>query len=375
MRQLFFLCALILMTVAAETPAVAQAPTIVSPEVHADRTVTFRFQNVSAKFAKVAIEGKPDLPMAKDKTGLWTVTTKPLAPDIYGYNFKADGVAYIDPVNPIYKPNLLWQGNMVLVPGAPSEEWEIQDVPHGVVHRHFYKSVVIGDQRDYFVYTPPGYGGDAGTRYPVLYLLHGYSDSANGWTEVGKANVIMDNLIAQKKINPMIVVMPLGYGIPDFASHSRPSFKDHNRTKRNYDNFEKALIKELLPQIEQDYKVEPGREHRALAGLSMGGAETLYIGLNNLDQFAYLGAFSAGGLSDDFIMEWPHMYGPVVNSELKQLFITCGTADHLIEFHRKLLPWLKGQGIHVTGAETPGMHEWPVWRRNLITFTQMIFKD
>jgi enterochelin esterase family protein len=358
---------------ATKTKAVAQTETIVSPEVHADRTVTFRFNDPSGKFAKVQIEGLDDVPMTKDSKGIFVATTKPLAPNIYGYNFKADGQTYIDPVNPIFKPNLLWQGNMMLVPGDPPENWEIQDVPHGVVHRHFYKSAVIGDQRDYYVYTPPGYKADADKRYPVLYLLHGFSDAANAWVEVGKANVILDNLIAQNKVAPMLVVMPLGYGVANFASFAGFP-KDLVRVKKNYDFFAKGLLKEVIPQVEHDYRVDPDKEHRALAGLSMGVAETLHIGLNNLDQFSYLGSFSAGGLTDKLMLEWPHLNGDEVNSNLKQLFITCGTADHLIEFHRKLIPWLKSKGIQLTGAETPGMHEWPVWRRDLITFTQMIFK-
>ena len=162
--------------------------------------------------------------MQKDDSGVWSVTTEPLEPDYYGYSFLADGVGLIDPRNPLMKPNLLGTQSMVHVPGPPSLPWEINDVPHGVVHHHFYKSGVVGDQRDYYVYTPPRYDPASKKTYPVLYLLHGFSDDASGWTAVGRANVILDNLLAQQKAKPMIVVMTLGYGAPEMLSHGVGAF-------------------------------------------------------------------------------------------------------------------------------------------------------
>ena len=188
---------------------------VVSPEVLPDNRVTFRFRAPNVKEVALSLEGaSKDLTMQKDEQGVWSVTSEPLTPDFYGYSFVADGVHLIDPSNPLMKPNLLNTTSQVHVPEA-SLPWEVGDVPHGEVHHHFYKSTVVGDQRDFYVYTPPGYDGRRKQTYPVLYLLHGFSDDASGWTAVGRANVILDNLIAQGKTKPMVVVMTLGYGAPE----------------------------------------------------------------------------------------------------------------------------------------------------------------
>ena len=165
----------------------------------------------------MTLEGAKPAPMQKDDQGVWSLTTAPLTPDFYGYSFVADGVGLIDPSNPSMKPNLLHTQSQVHVPGPASLPWEIGDVPHGLVHHHFYKSGVVGDERDFYVYTPPGYDPKAKRSYPVLYLLHGFSDDASGWTAVGRANVILDNLIAQGKAKAMMMVMPLGYGAPEIV--------------------------------------------------------------------------------------------------------------------------------------------------------------
>ena len=199
-------------------------PPLVSPDVHADRTVTFRFRDPNAQSVTLNLEGAKPVPMTKDADGVWSLTTAPLEPEIYGYSFVADGVSLLDPNNSSIKPNYLSLANMVHVPGASPLPWEVADVKHGEIHHHFYKSAIIGDQRDLFVYTPPGYDAKARTKYPVLYLLHGYSDDASGWTAVGKANVILDNLIAQGKAKPMVIVTTLGYGAPEIVARVAPAF-------------------------------------------------------------------------------------------------------------------------------------------------------
>src|SRR5262245_14169070 len=201
---------------AAIVPALAQEPAAIrSPEVHPDKRVTFRFRAPQAKEVLLARSGAQRVPMQKDEQGVWSVTTGPLAPDFYGYVFVTDGVNLIDPSNPMMKPNVLNTQSVVHVPGPPSLPWEVNAVPRGTIHRHFYKSGVVGDERDYYVYTPPEYDPKAGQPYPVLYLLHGFSDDASGWTAVGRAHVILDNLIARGKAKPMLIVMPLGYGGPE----------------------------------------------------------------------------------------------------------------------------------------------------------------
>src|SRR5229473_3020209 len=219
-------------------------PPLISPEVHADRTVTFRFRGPNDKEVAVQIEGMPkSIPMQKDDQGVWSVTTEPLAPDYYGYTIIADGVGLFDPSNHVIKPNFLYRASEVHVPGPASLSWETGAVPHGEIHHHFYKSGVVGDDRGFYVYTPPGYDPRGKQTYPVLYLLHGFSDDASAWTAVGRANVILDNLIAQGKAKPMLIVMPLGYGAPEIVAPEPRGFAPELR-KQNFDRFSQALIAE-----------------------------------------------------------------------------------------------------------------------------------
>ncbi|HEY6292637.1 MAG TPA: alpha/beta hydrolase-fold protein [Terriglobia bacterium] len=350
-------------------------PPIISPDVHEDRTVSFRFRDPNAKEVELNLEGAKPALMRKDDQGVWSVTTEPLEADYYGYSFDADGVDLVDPSNPaLLKPNLLHLSNMVHVPGTAL--WETENVPHGVIHHHFYHSAVVGDDRDYYVYTPPGYddASNLTTFYPVLYLLHGYSDDASAWTVVGRANVILDNLIAQHKTTPMLIVMTLGYGAPEIVRRGFQAFRDPGLVRRNMDRFRDALITEVIPQVEKSYRVLGDGNHRAIAGLSMGGAESLYVGLNNLDHFSWIGSFSAGGLSDSYDAEFPGLDSKA-NSQIHLLWIACGRDDRLLEPNHKFQGWLKSKGVGFGVVETPGAHVWMVWRRNLITFAPLLFQS
>ncbi len=358
---------------AALTFAQQQPPPIQSPEVQSDGRVTFRFRDPNAQKVSVNVEGgKAPYVMQKDEQGVWSVTTDPLAPDLYGYSFDADGVHLLDPSNTEIKPNLLGLNNVVHVPGATPLPWEMTAIPHGEIHHHFYQSKIIGDNRDYYVYTPPGYDSNGRSRYPVLYLLHGYSDDASGWTAVGKANLILDSLIAQGKAKPMIVVMTLGYGAPEIVQRTGGGLSNPELRDRNYSNFREALINEVMPSIEKEYKAATSRDARAIAGLSMGGAESLLTGLNRLDKFSWIGSFSAGGIGNDFAADFPQL-NAAANSKIHLLWIACGTDDRLITANRNLVAWLKSQDIRLTQIETPGMHTWMVWRRNLIDFAPLLF--
>ncbi len=372
----FILFAFVILVVLGAAAVVARAqtpPTQVSPDVQPDGKVTFRLYDSGAKEVKLQFEGEAkQLAMTRDSFGIWSLTLGPLTPDIYGYAFIADGVYLLDPNNSMIKPNLIQPQNMVLIPGTPAPLWEVADVPHGVVHHHFYKSKVVGDERDYFVYTPPGFDPHGTAKYPVLYLLHGYSDGADGWTAVGQANIILDNLIAQNKVRLMIVVMPLGYGAPEMLKLKWDAWQHPEVRQKNFDNFRKALITEVMPQVENAYPVSGKRDDRAIAGLSMGGSESLLTGLNNLDKFAYVGAFSSGGLGDDYAKELPALDASSAK-QLKTLWIACGTSDSLIEPNRKFKAWLKSQNFPFTDIETPGAHTWMVWRDNLIAFTPLLF--
>jgi enterochelin esterase-like enzyme len=356
-----------------DAPKPPQAPvSLVTPNVHPDNSVTFQFLAPNAQEVKLAREGTEPVPMQKDEKGVWSVTTAPLQPDYYGYSFVVDGARSLDPFNHAQVPNLISPGNFVHIAGDGSLPWDDSDVPHGEIHHHFYKSVVCDDRRDFYVYTPPGYDSTAKTTYPVLYLLHGYSDDASGWSAVGHMNVILDNLIAQGKAKPMIVVMPLGYGTMEiirqgWGPHS-PDVRD-----KNLSNFTQALLTEVMPKVEAEYRVKTDRESRAIVGLSMGGSESLLTGLNHLDKFAWVGSFSAGGMPDEFEKDFPKL-DVAANQQLKLLWIACGTEDRLITVNRNLREWLKTKGVQHVDIETPGMHTWMVWRRNLAEFAPLLFR-
>ncbi|MDX2268905.1 MAG: alpha/beta hydrolase-fold protein, partial [Bryobacter sp.] len=304
----------------------AQAPAPVrSPELGASGEVTFRLRAPHAQEVLLSREGAQRVAMQKGENGVWSLTLTGLAPDYYGYSFIVDGVAHVDPANPLRKPNLLNTSSLVEMPANPAHPWEVQDVPRGTVHHHFYKSAIVGDHRDFYVYTPPGYNGKR--KLPVLYLLHGFSDAANGWTAVGRAHVIFDNLLAAKQMEPMIVVMPLGYGAPEILNPSL-NRREIGLFERNRNRFAESLLNEVLPQVEREYAVDARRDKRAIAGLSMGGAQSLYIGLNHLDRFSYIGAFSSGGNSSDFRATFPQL-NEASNKQIRRLWIACGKDDFL----------------------------------------------
>jgi enterochelin esterase-like enzyme len=380
----FCLCVLVLLAVlataqekstqdkAAQTPP-AQPPTpLVSPEVHVDGTVTFRFRDPNA--AKVEVWGDwgqtAPAPMRKDDEGVWSATTPALAPDYYSYGFTADGVDVSDPSNHQLIPNLLFSLNILHVPGPLSLPWEVNDVPHGVIHHHFYRSAVAQDDRDYYVYTPPNYDSAAKKSYPVLYLLHGYSADARSWTAGGYANVILDNLIAQGKAKPMIVVMPLGYGPMTVVG----AWNNKELRYANFQKFSETLLAEVMPRVEREYRTIKDRNARAIAGFSMGASESLLTGLNHLDKFSWIGSFSGvRGMPEEFQKDFPFLDAGA-NEQLHLLWISCGTEDYRLALSRNLREWLKTKGVKITEIETPGSHTMRVGRRNLAEFAQLLFR-
>jgi enterochelin esterase-like enzyme len=374
----------------AATHVPPQHPT--GPTVNADGSITFHFPLPGAKNVLLDLEGADPQPMTQGADGVWTVTTAPLQPEYYGYGFTADDIAYLDPGNVLVKPNLLNIQNEIEVPGPQPMDWDMQNVPHGVVHHHFYQSQTLARQSDFYVYTPPDYNPKK--KYPVLYLLHGYSDDASGWTAVGRANVILDNLIAQNKIKPMIVVMPFGYGTMDMITHAWNAWSDKELVNRNFTQYTQVLLNEVKPQAEKIYSISKDRKDHAIAGLSMGGGESLRTGLNHLDDFAYIGGFSSAvpdkadfdkvspnltsfavPATADFGTVFPNLASEAKKKDrLKLLWVACGTDDHLITPNRAFTSWLKQQQIPVTVIETPGRHTWMVWRNNLINFTPLLFQ-
>jgi enterochelin esterase-like enzyme len=354
----------------------AQAPKdIQSPQVEKDGSVTFRFLAPNALKVLLIMDDAKPRPMVKDTGGVWTYTAT-FAPDIYRYTFSVDGTILPDPNNPYIKPlfrRALGQ-SLAHVPGPLSLSWELNDVPHGVMSQHFFKSKLIGDDRDIRVYTPPGYDPKRKEPYPVLYLFHGLTDETSAWVTAGRENIIMDNLIAQGKAKPMIIINTLGYGAPEMFT---PGIGQ--RTKEAYQKnealFIPALLNEVIPMVEKLYNVGRTKKYRAVAGLSMGGGQSLDAGLNHADVFDYVGSFSPAVilLDPDYDKAFPNL-NEAVNKQLKLVWIAIGKDDYLVPSDRKFIDWLKSKRIVFEYKETEGVHSYQVWRRYLTEFVPLLFK-
>ncbi len=368
---------------------------MISPEVHPDSTVTLRFDAPNAQKVTVSIEGEAKaIPLEKNASGLWEATTGPKPPEYYGYSFSVDGKRELDPHNPDMRPNLLSPTTVLHVPGPTPQPWDITDIPHGEVHHHVYYSRLAagnGDgaaaDRDVWVYTPPGYDAKRKEAYPVLYLIHGFSDAANGWIEAGQANLIFDALLHDGKIRPFVVVMPRGYGtmqMIEVSSANRPP----SLGMKNQQTFSDQMLHEILPMMEARYNIAKDPAHRAMAGLSMGGGHSMYTGLNHPEVFGYVGMFSAGittpganirGANVDaasydaaFRQVLPNA---ATQAPVKLLWISCGTEDALISVNHGFEAWAKANiKGNVQVRDTPGMHTWMVWRDDLIAFTPLLFR-
>ena len=366
----------LLMAVTASLHAQPAADALAEPQIHSDSTVTFRYSAPMAEKVGLSLEGNPKpMPMERGPGGLWTVTTPVLAPEYYSYHFSVDGLNQLDARNPNVKASYVAVGNSFLVPGAPAEPWEPAAVPHGIVHHHTFTSHVVAglpdNQDDFFVYTPPGSDPRASTRYPVLYLLHGWSDTAGGWTSIGHANDILDNLIAAGRARPMIVVMPLGYGDMSFLRNGFGVWRDPAAIAHNLTLFSQSLLAEVIPQVESLYSVATDSKSRAIAGLSMGGLESITVGLNFTNKFAWIGGFSSAVHAVD-PATLPHI---PAGSAPRLLWIACGTSDDLLKPNRALIGELTAAGLKVTPIETPGAHTWLVWRDNLVHFVPLLFQN
>jgi enterochelin esterase family protein len=284
---------------------------------------------------------------------VWSATTSPLKPEIYWYWFIVDGQVQLDPLNGFVIPNYVYLNSNVIVHGTVPQLWEDTNVPHGELHHHFYGSKFASglprEQRDYYVYTPPGYDAKSSRRYPVLYLLHGYAQTASDWTTPGGANFILDNLIADNTAKPMILVMPLCYGSRDVVTQT--------------------IVTEILPEVESDCRVFKDRNDRAIAGLSLGAMEGLDIAFHHPELFAWVGSFSAG----DMLHSNPTL---PINEELRNfqlLWIACGVDDSLFGANQDLIETLKQKGLRLIAVQTSGAHTWLVWHQNLVNFIPLLF--
>jgi enterochelin esterase family protein len=368
-------------------PAGAAAPPPRSPEVLPDHRITFRI--VAPKASEVTLRGDwmtgPAEKLVKDDKGLWSVTVAPLTPDFYSYAFSVDGVKTIDPRNPSIKQGIAGVDSMVFIPGDESAFEENKPVPHGQIRQVWYRSGTLDTQRRMHVYTPPGYDGGS-DRYPVLYLLHGAGDEDSGWSTVGRAGFILDNLIAAGKARPMLVVMPNGSlprpaNLPVIApGTTTPPPEVTAAIAAAAARFTDELLKDVIPHVERNFRVIPDREHRAIAGLSMGGGQTLRAVAAHPDQFAYVGIWSAGiGRENSDAWEKRNAaffdQADKVNQWIKLLSISVGDKDAgALAGSKALAAVLDKHGIkyelHVSG----GAHTWINWRHYLNDLGPRLFQ-
>jgi len=347
----------------------AFTPPPLSPEIRADRTVTFRVR--APKASEVTVSGEwpgGTKAMTKDDQGVWSVTLGPLDPELYGYGFTIDGFRTADPMNREVKPMRSPTTSILEIPGNPPLLHEFQNVPHGTVRSHSYNSKSLGRLRHLRVYTPPGYD-EGRSRFPVLYLFHGSGDNEGTWTVLGRAHWILDNLIAQKKAKPMIIVMTDGHA----ASLQTTGMPSPDMISRNVTDFERDLLEDVLPFVEAKYRVRKDAANRAIAGLSMGGGQSLTIGLNHTDLFAWVGGFSSFVRNPEAAVAKALANPDATSKKLKLLWIACGKDDRLIENARELSGLLKKKNFRHEFLETEGNHSWPVWRRYLAQFAPLLF--
>jgi enterochelin esterase family protein len=327
-----------------------------SPKVHDDRSVTFRLRAPKATKVSLSLQGKKE--MKKGENGLWEVTVPAMEPGLYEYTFDVDGTRTLDPQNRWVK-KWLTCASMLEIPGNPALVTEFQDVPHGTVHCEVYKSKAVGKSRGMVVYTPPGYAENRDKAYPLLFLLHGNGDDETAWTEVGRVHNIVDNLIAQKKIQPLVIAMPYGHPVPLPEGRRGPDYGTKNNAAYAAD-----LTEDALAFVEKRYRVLSDSKSRYIAGLSMGGGHALDTGLRHTDKFSAIGAFSSAAPAGDLVENYPVCAGPKpdVNQNLKLLWIAIGKKDSLLKRNHAFVKALKKNNVRHTYIETEGGHSWPLWR-------------
>jgi enterochelin esterase family protein len=336
-----------------------------SPQILGDRRVTFQLR--APKATEVVVAGQwPNgrTPMTKDANEVWSATIGPIPAGVWEYSLQVDGMQMIDPGNPAIKPMREPRTSILQIPGDPPLPHDFQSVPHGTVRQHTYLSKSLGRVRELVVYTPPGYDKQVDVRFPTLYLQHGMGDNQATWVAHGKAHWILDNLMAQGKARPMVVVMMDGH-----ASIAQGMAGFQNNTTA----FEHDLLEDVMPFVEANYRVKTDAADRAIAGLSMGGGQSLTIGLNHLDKFAWVAGFSSAVPAREVIAGF--LNDPAAaNARLRLLWIGVGKDDFLLKQNEAFIATLKEKDIRHEWHLTEGTHSWPVWRLYLADLAPKLFQ-
>ncbi|WP_113925967.1 alpha/beta hydrolase [Cognataquiflexum aquatile] len=349
------------------TPASTNVRNAKFPQILPDSRAIFRIKAPEANLVQLDLGKKYD--MVKGAEGIWEVTTEPLGQGFHYYSLIIDGVAIADPASETFY-GMGRKASGIEVPFKGDDYYALKEVPHGEVRRVRYFSNALRQWRQFYLYTPPGYDTQTNEKFPVLYILHGGGEDERGWASQGKTDLILDNLIAEKKAKPMLVVMPDG-NMP-MAAFNENGLK----------MFERELKESIIPFVEKNYRVLAGAQNRALAGLSMGGIQTLYAGVQNTDMFAYLGVFSSGWIQSrqteisDGQYAFMKTNAAKINDNLRQFWISMGGKEDIAyENCKVMMAKFDEMGIKYTYRDYPGGHTWPVWRNDLYTFAPLLFQE
>lgn len=345
------------------------------PCVFSDKRVMFRVNAPAGGKLQIDLAGRV-YDMTKDEKGLWTVTTDPQVPGFHYYSLVIDGIKVADPASESFY-GMGRMASAIDIPEPGVDFYDVKDVPHGEIRSSVYFSKTTTTWRNVNVYTPPGYDQEPKKRYPVLFIQHGGGEDERGWAIQGKTGNILDNLIAEGKAVPMIVVITNG-------NVTKPGSNVRGYSEEAMNAFKEEIINNVIPFIEESYRVKPGASNRALAGLSMGGGQSFYTGLRNLDTFSHVGVFSTGlfgGIREASATFDPESVIPGIltnadsfNKKLKVFYISVGEQDQRIEATKRLIGTFKGKGLNVVFSSFPGDHEWQVWRKSLHDFAQRLFR-
>lgn len=359
-----------------------RGPLVRSPQVNPDRTVTFRYLAPAAKDVRLSAQfEKGPVQMTKDASGIWSVTTGPVNPDIYPYNFIVDGIQVMDPGNVAYFPNERFKGSLLDVPGDPPLVHAMKDVPHGTVTYEYYASAE-GTTGTLVVYTPPDYEKNTSKKYPVFYLVGGTTDTEETWFKVGRANLILDNLIAEGKAVPMIIVMPYGNIEARIAEQkggpkpADPADREGTEAVARAKTYEIDLVENIIPYVEKNYRVIPDAGSRAIGGFSRGGGQTLRTGFGNMDKFAWICCYSAYLTENEMNRDYPFVINDPqkTNRQLKMLWISIGNEDFLYKQTEEFMNLLKSKNVNYQSLLTSGGHTWMNTKIFLAATAQLLFK-
>lgn len=359
-----------------------RGPLVISPQVHPDKTVTFRYLAPTAKEVKLSAQfQKAPVAMSKDAQGIWSITVGPITPDIYPYSFNVDGVTVMDPGNVAFFPNERFKASLVDVPGDTPLIHAMRDVPHGSVNYEYYPSL-DGITGSLVVYTPPGYDQNAAQKYPVFYLISGTTDTEETYFKVGRTNLILDNLIAEGKAKPMIIVMPYG-NISAKVAEQKAGTKPADPTVRDGDDavkrakaFETDLLTKIIPYVEKNYRCLNTRENRAIGGFSRGGGQTLRAAFGNMDKFAWVCSYSSYLSPDEMDRSFSTIASNAANTnkQLKLLWAGVGSEDFLYKGAVEFMDYLKAKNINFKSTITDGGHTWMNAKKYLAETAQLLFQ-